>query len=243
MTDTSTIVFGRLPSPDARDARYPMRALLPPQIPLVSKFYTTGPTLDQEKTPQCVGYAWRQFLTSAPVETLDGPTAPEIYHQAQLNDEWPGEAYSGTSVRGAATALTTDARLKSYVWGTSAAEVRDFLITTSTVVMGTDWLNNMFTPTANGVLKVSGGKAGGHAYLLCGYDVKTNYFQMMNSWGESWGQHGKAWMRFSDLDKLLKNGGEACAAVELEIVPVATLESVAADLVKLQARVSALEKP
>jgi hypothetical protein len=233
--------FGRRFVPDARDARFPMRAVLPTRVAIVSRFYETGSVLDQGDTPMCVGFSWRQFLSSAPLMTTDGPTAPAIYHEAQLNDEWDGENYEGSSVRGGAKALTSDGRLKSYVWAANAADVRDFLITTGTVVMGTNWYRGMFTPK-DGVLHVSGAVDGGHAYLLCGYDAPTNRFQMINSWGAEWGQKGKAWIRFTDLDKLIRADGEACAAVEQTVAPVApTLEMLAADVRTLEQRVAALE--
>lgn len=238
-----SVKFGRKYSPDARDLRFPMRAMLPARVAIVSRFYETGPVLDQGDTSQCVGFSWRQFLTSAPLVTTDGPSAAQLYHEAQVNDEWPGEDYEGSSVRGGAKALTTDGRLKSYVWAASAADVRDFLITTGTVVMGTDWLRNMFTPSKNGVLRVSGALEGGHAYLLCGYDAKANRFQMINSWSTSWGLDGKAWINFKDLDRLLARQGEACAAVEQGLAPVVlTLEQLAAKAQNLERRVDALEQ-
>jgi len=219
-----------------------MRAMLPSQIPQVSRFYKTGPVLDQGQTSQCVGYSWRQFLTSEPTITTDGMTAPEIYHEAQVNDEWPGEDYDGSSVRGGAKALSIAGCLKSYVWAGSAADVRDFLISTGTVVMGTDWLSNMMTPSSAGVLDVSGQVEGGHAYLLCGYSVETKRFQMINSWGTSWGLSGIAWINFRDLDKLLRRQGEACAAVEQALLPtVPTIDQLASQITSLAQRVTALE--
>lgn len=236
------IRFGRIYSPDDRDARYPMRAYLPAQIPIVSKFYAVGPVLDQGDTPMCVGYSGRQFLTSDPIQTLDGPTAQELYHEAQVNDEWDGEAYDGTSVRGLAKALTNEKRLASYVWAANATDVRDFLITTGTVIMGTDWRQNMFTPDKSGTLRVSGPVLGGHAYLLCGYDAATNKFRMVNSWGTGWGQDGFAWIKFADLDKLLKAQGEACAAVEQALIPLSDTEVIQLQVAAIEARVAALEE-
>jgi hypothetical protein len=237
------IKFGRLVSPDVRDLRFPMRAMLPASVPIVSKFYTTGPVLDQGNTPQCVGYSWRQFLTSEPLQTLDGPSASQLYTEAQLNDEWPGEDYDGSSVRGGAIALTTDGRLKNYVWGKSAADVRDFLISTGTVVMGTYWSRSMMTPDKNGVLKVGGRTDDGHAYLICGFDAPGNRFQMIQSWGEDWGPlKGKAWIKFADLDKLIRADGEACAAVEQSLIAIPTLADLAVQFQDLAARVKKLEK-
>jgi hypothetical protein len=242
MTDIANIQFGRIYSPDARDRQFPMRAMLPARIPLVSKFYKTGPVLDQGSTSQCVGYSWRQFLTSEPEITPGGMTATEIYREAQLNDEWPGEAYDGSSVRGGAKALSLAGCLKSYVWAGSAADVRDFLITTGTVVAGTDWKRNMMTPGLDGLLNCTGPVEGGHAYLLTGYDAVTNRFQMINSWGASWGLNGMAWITFRDLDKLLRAYGEMCAAVEQVVLPtVPTIDQLASQITGLAQRVAALE--
>ena len=209
--------FGRRFAADPRDAKHPMRKVLPERITLISKFYDTGPLLDQGDTPMCVGYAWKQFLQSMPIMSSGPPDAPTIYHEAQTLDEWPGENYDGTSVRGGAKALLRDTKLASYVWAANAADVRDFLITKGTVVIGSDWRYQMFFPNAtSGLLKLGGPVVGGHAYLVCGYDVDKNWFQMINSWGP-WGLHdtGKAFMAFGDLDKLIRAQGEACAALEL----------------------------
>lgn len=54
------------------------------------KFY------DQEKEGACVGFAVCRMMTLLNRERYDGFWH---YHQAQQIDEWPGEAYSGTSVR------------------------------------------------------------------------------------------------------------------------------------------------
>lgn len=235
--------LSRLPSPfDPRDLQYRMRAMLPKVVPIVSKFWKTGPILDQGDTPQCVGYSGEQFLQTEPVVTLNGPSPYELYRLAQDNDEWPGNDYEGSSVRGLAKGLTGLGRLKSYVWGASAAEVRDFLITTGPVVAGTDWLSNMFNPTASGQLRVSGSLAGGHAYLLSGYDAQFNRFEMTNSWGTSWGKGGKAYISFRDLDKLIARQGEMCAAVEQAVTTkLDPLQTILETIQALQARIAELE--
>lgn len=237
----TTRAFGRLYSPDDRDRRFPMRAMLPRTVEVVSRFYAIGPVLDQGDTSQCVGYSAKQFLQSEPVQTLDGPTATELYKAAQAEDEWPGDNYEGSSVRGAAKALTGMGRLKSYVWAANATDVRDFLITSGTVMMGTDWRSAMTTPV-DGQLKVSGAVEGGHAYLLVGYDATTNRFRMVNSWGADWGEHGQAWIRFKDLDRLIAARGEACAALEQALAPVSELDALRASVANMEARISALEQ-
>jgi len=214
-------VLGRRYAPDARDRKYPMRPLLPMSVTPVSKYWQVGPILDQGDTPMCVGYASEQFLQSEPLLTMDGPSPKQIYDAAQKLDEWPGEGYDGTSVRGAAKALTEMGRLQSYVWGADALDARDWLILKGPVIMGTDWLTNMFDPAQDGTLRVNGSLAGGHAYLLVGYDAPNNRFKMVNSWGGSWGLSGTAWIKYRDLDKLIARHGEACAAVEQKVNPAA----------------------
>jgi hypothetical protein len=210
-----TLKWGRRHAIDSRDAKHPMRERLPAEIVVASRFYRTGPVLDQGETPKCVGYAWDQFLKSEPLMSTHGPYADEIYHDAQQVDEWPGDLYDGTSVRAGAKVLLAETRLTRYVWAANALDVRDWLITTGTVVMGTGWRNQMFYPDTSGLLKLAGPVVGGHAYLLCGYDAKRNWFQMINSWG-AWGLQdtGIAFITFSDLDRLIRAQGEACAAVE-----------------------------
>lgn len=51
---------------------------------------------DQGREGACVGFATCRMLTLLNRERYD---AFELYRQAQRQDEWPGEAYSGTSVR------------------------------------------------------------------------------------------------------------------------------------------------
>ncbi len=43
---------------------------------------------------------------------------------------------------------------------------------------------------------------GGHAMCVIGYDdyLEGGAFQLMNSWGENWGNQGTAWVRYKDFD-------------------------------------------
>lgn len=210
--------LGRLFAPDPRDAGYPLRALVPPAVPQVtSRFYKTGPVLNQGSTSECVAYAWKQFLDSAPIMDPEAqpPPAQVIYDAAQIVDEWAGTPHKGTSVRAGAKVLTALHRLGAYHWSTSAEDVRAYLLTTGTVVLGTDWMEDMFRPGKDGFVKVSGPVAGGHAYLAVGWSQKHGAVRCINSWGSGWGQHGRFWMAGEDLQKLLERDGEACAGVEV----------------------------
>ena len=61
------------------------------------------------------------------------------------------------------------------------------------VVVGTYWYSSMFYPDRNGLIKINGGIAGGHAYVINGVDKTKKLFRIKNSWGQSWGirQHSE----------------------------------------------------
>jgi C1A family cysteine protease len=63
---------------------------------------------------------------------------------------------------------------------------------------------------------------GGHAYLICGAnremrcpDGTLGALRMQNSWGQSWGDGGQAWISYMDAATLLKDWGEAATSAEL----------------------------
>lgn len=210
--------LGRRPAPDSRDHQYLLRAAMPrrPERALPSHYeYQTGPVLDQGQTSQCVGYSWRGFLMAAPIMTTGGPDAATIYHGAQQNDEWPGEDYEGSSVRGGAKYLQGLGNLSAYLWAFTVADVERWMLSGyGPLVIGSNWYERMFDPDASGRLRIGGRIAGGHAYLLYGCNRSKKQVWIQNSWGPSWGVNGRAYLTYRDLERLLREDGEACTATE-----------------------------
>jgi C1A family cysteine protease len=189
-------------------------------VPQVSRMYRIGPILDQGFTSSCVGHAWRQWLSSALMMTKAGPKAMAIYQEAQKVDEWEGEDYEGTSVRAGVKVLKALGHVASYVWSWDADVLRDYMLSgLGVVVVGTNFYESMFTPDSKGYLKVEGEVVGGHAYVLGGYSVERQAHRMINSWGTSWGEKGRAWLHHSDLRRLLSEDGEGAAATEQRVEP------------------------
>ena len=212
--------LGRRPAPDLRDQQYQMRRLVPRTVPQKTRLYRIGPILDQGFTSSCVGQAWRQWLSSALMMTRDGPDALTIYTSAQKVDEWDGEDYEGTSVRGGVKVLQALGRVASYVWSSDADVIRDYELSgLGVVVIGVNWYTSMFDIDAKGYLRVSGSVEGGHAVVLGGYSVERKAHRLINSWGKSWGEQGRAWLLHEDLRRLLNEDGEGCAATEQKVVP------------------------
>lgn len=194
-----------------------------------------GPVLDQGETGTCEGHAWRNFLRCAPIRTLSvrGSVSQwDIYRGAVLLDPWtsnddeanlpdndPG-LDAGTDTRSPAQYLTAKGRLKSYVWAFTLADTVSWLLRMGPVVFGTNWYQSMFTPTAEGIVRISQGSpiAGGHAYLARGVDTKRGLVgPFAQSWGPAWGKQGKFWMPYEDVERLIAEDGEVCTAVEQKV--------------------------
>lgn len=221
--------FGRKRSANDQDKFYPMALRLRAVPPPVRKLWAiSSKHLDQGDTSTCVGHAWKNFLRCAPLQTSTGPSAFDVYRQAVLLDEWPGndieaklpdndpKLESGTSVRAGAQAVTADGRLQSYLWAHTLAPAVLWVLTQGPVVLGTDWYDSLMNPDAAGVVKIvpRAKVVGGHAYLWRGVDTKTGMARCTNSWGNDWALKGDFLIPLADLEKLILNGGEACTAVE-----------------------------
>jgi hypothetical protein len=225
MTEARQKGLGRRHAPDSRDALYPIRLLMKKKRLPTSRFFRSGLVLDQGATSSCVGHAWRQFLSSAPLMTKAGPDAFKIWNDAKAIDEWtdtnPGDE-EGTSVRAGVKVLQSLGHIASYVWAFSAGDCRDFILGGfGPLVFGTWWYGSMFDPDPAGFVTISGSPIGGHAYFVVGYSTQRDAFRCVNSWGREWGQSGRFWLPFDLAHRLIQEDGEACAATEMRLVPIA----------------------
>lgn len=83
------------------------------------------------------------------------------------------------------------------------------------VIFGLDWYQNMFTPGADGVLRVSGALAGGHEIVLDEWDPAASRVGLTNSWASDWGLGGRAYIALADFKKLLTRDGDVTVFVPL----------------------------
>ena len=181
---------------------------------------------DQGYTSECCSYATLHALedgplTKAPRRPGQGPiyNPHRLYKAGQAHDEWPGDQYEGTSVRGVAKAAQKAGLIRHYVWGWRMDEVVRLLLDYGPVVVGTIWTERMFWPEPEAgvpgpVLRLDGPIVGGHAYVLNGINLDTGWVRMKNSWGAGWGENGRAYIRIDDMAALIDAAGEACFLVE-----------------------------
>jgi hypothetical protein len=166
-----------------------------------------------------VGFAWSHELAAYPVQArgIDNATAQYYYREAQKVDEWPGEAYSGTSVLAGAKVALAQGYIAEYRWAFSIDEVLRAIAYAGPVVRGMPWKDTMYDPRPDGLLDCSGKVIGGHAILGRGLRLRARLegvsepvVRLRNSWSASWGSNGDCFLRVSDLEQLLAEGGECC---------------------------------
>jgi hypothetical protein len=183
--------------------------------------------LDQDGTSQCVAYSGYKYLTTGPVVNRHPKQEPsDIYRRCLQLDEFEGEDWDGgTTVRALFKTLTEFGYVTGYQWAFDCERVVNHILTRGPVVVGTNWHRDMFMPDEkSGYIHPTGPIDGGHAWLLIGAyrnrknpDGTIGAVRMINSWGPKWGQHGRAWVTFKDIDALIKADGEACVATEIKI--------------------------
>jgi C1A family cysteine protease len=218
--------MGRLVQKDKRNLSYLIPKLETPSE-VRKRFWWSAGVLDQHDTPQCVGYAGWGWLAGGPTTNDPDFTPEELYHWAQEADEWPGEDYEGTSTLGLMKALKNKGFISEYRWATDGETLVAWILNKGPVLVGTTWYRDMFTPDKFGFIRPNGAEEGGHEWRIIGADRDLRCsdgtrgaVRMVNSWGHGWGDLGRAWVSFADLDKLVKNNGEAVTSDELKVAEV-----------------------
>ena len=207
--------LGRLHDPDDRDKAFPMQGVLQAtDAPKRTTPWRLGPVLNQGESSTCVGHTAAAWLMAEPTRTMSGPDPFHIYRGAQRNDPWKAVEHDGSTIRAALQFLQEGGHIERYLWAFDVPTVLEWLQTQGTVMMGTTWYRSMFRPDEEGIITVEGARVGGHAWLLTWWDEKRGLFKLRNSWGVDWGHYGEARISAEDLDRLLHEDGEACAAVE-----------------------------
>jgi len=203
---------------DERSRKYPIRAAVKTKK---ERSYTWRCKihLNQGAEGACVGFGIAHELAARPseVKSLTNKFAREkIYWEAQKIDPWPGGAYpgarpgyEGTSVLAGVKVAQKLGYFDSYYWGFSLNDLALGVGYRGPAVLGISWMEGMYDTDKKGFIHVTGSVAGGHCILCRGINVKKNYFLLRNSWGKNWGIDGDCKVSFLDMEKLLKDNGEA----------------------------------
>ena len=212
--------------PDNRDFIYQpalieLAEFIDPQV------HTRRNVLDQKSEGACTGFA-----VAAAINFLyqranrDVQVSPRmLYEMAKRCDEWPGEDYDGSSLRGAINGWKnmgvcedadwpyrvgpnkgslTVARAKKARSHTIGAyyrlkpEISHFHAAMNEVgvVAVSAKVHKGWDNPKNGVIDYHKTTDGGHAFVIVGYNDKG--FWIQNSWGKDWGDNGVALWTYED---------------------------------------------
>jgi hypothetical protein len=178
----------------------------------------------------CVGHGAAMMMALFNRRRYD---AFELYRAAQRVDEWPGEDYSGTSVRAALDVLrergparlrgghTHEPSLADGVaenrWATTVDEMRTAIAGGAAVAIGVAWYGGFDAPRLKGreswLPEPSdlGSLRGGHSVCIYGASDRREAFRLKNSWGA---YYPLAWLPYATMERLLHEDGEATLAVD-----------------------------
>ena len=141
----------------------------------------------------------------------------DAYDWCRRNDEWSGEAYSGTSVAAGARSMVVSGFWGQYRWTIDVNDMAVAVSRTGPAVIGVDWMTGFFEPDRNNFLNLTGRVEGGHCVLVNGYSTTRRAFKITNSWGPGFGRDGTAWIRHDDMAQLLHDGGECCVPMRRSV--------------------------
>lgn len=205
--------LGRHVEHDPRSRLYGYRKALPIHS---IQHHSNIEVLDQGNLGSCTGNAavgcvgYDPFYATVSVR-LNEELAVIVYSKATHLDEVPGEYPpddTGSTGLGVAKAMTALGLISGYLWMFSFLDVLGALMQRPLIV-GTYWYESMFNPDRFGVVTPAGRIAGGHEYILDGWDEATGLLSFRNSWGTRWGQGGRFYMTPASLTRLLAEDGDA----------------------------------
>lgn len=142
-------------------------------------------------------------------QVLDMEDAERIYSRNTEIDPWDGSwPPTDTGSSGLASAKTAQefGLGGEYRWLFGGAdEVVQNIVEGRAISVGTWWYWDMFEQNGDGLVSVSGGQAGGHQWIARGYDASRDWVEG-RCW---WGSFRDFWITRTDLDNLLRDGGDA----------------------------------
>lgn len=222
--DFTTRVLARKPKYDYRNFRladYITPAMRAEALKITARIWTLDFISDQGDTPHCVGFGWLNYGNCEPIDdNWLNERGHELYYQAKIFDGEPN-AENGSSTLSGVKSFMTFGTLQNnaYAFASSIEDVKVWVLANSPVVVGTNWYYDMFFPDSSGLVHIGGGIAGGHEYMIVGYDRETDLFLCANSWGPTFGINGFFFISAADFARLMREEGDACTAVEVAVVP------------------------
>lgn len=192
------------------------------------------PVLDQGSLGSCTGNAAEgcvgtgAFLAAVPDGDAAKPTgdaahdevqAVALYSAATQLDDVPGTYPpddTGSDGLSVAKAAKNAGLISGYRHATSL-EAALAALSSQPVITGVNWYDSFDNPDADGNISITASAVvrGGHEFVLDELDVPGKRVGFTNSWGESWGLSGRAYLSWDDFGRLLDEQGDVTVFVPI----------------------------
>jgi papain like protease len=214
--------------PLGRHVRHDSRSLAYQVVPdgtvATVRWDRTIPVLDQGQVGSCTGNAAAGALGTTPcypvlpssVKSLNETFALALYSAAETIDgdgPYPPND-NGSSGLSVAKACKNAGLISGYTHITSIAAAQT-AIQTGPFIVGSDWYTGMDNPNESGLVTATGTVRGGHEYECIGYNAEADLWELVNSWGTSYGVGGHFFYSTATFKKLLAAQGDATVLLPL----------------------------
>ncbi len=219
--------------PDQRDWIYrPSLSIVPPKLEPTEELHI----LNQHSEGACTGFALAAAINMMNAKAgMDDRVSPRmLYEMAKRHDEWQGEDYAGSSLRGAIHGwkhmgvcaeekwkyfanparrgdLTLDRarNARNHTLGAYyrlRPEIAEYhaAINETGVVAVSAKVHSGWNDPAEDLIQQQEKTRGAHAFALVGYDARG--FLVQNSWGKGWGRDGMALWSYEDWIENIMDG-------------------------------------
>lgn len=218
-------ILDRQPHFDEESRNYSIRRLLGGSLPLRKRLWAPGRNvLDQGQEGRCVVFGWGNELAASPNRyNVDTKWCNDHWPMVQDEDHKMGNFWDdGASVLAGAKAMQRTGALNHYAWAFGIDDVLQTLMRRGPVVLGINWYSSMYRTNSDGLVNVSGNIVGGHCILANGIWPRhpvfgTDVVVWTNSWGPEYGINGRGYITVSDLDRLLRENGEAVIPTDTRV--------------------------
>ena len=141
-------------------------------------------------------------------------------------DEWPGEAYEGTSVLAGAKTMQRLGIIGEYRWAFGIDDLRAAVCGIGPAVIGVPYVGSMFHPHPSGLVEVVPDNSNnGHCMCILGYHPKMRMtgegwlkryavYKVRQSWGAGFGKKGDIYVPEDGMEYLLRRRAEACIPMQ-----------------------------
>ena len=212
--------------PDFRDYIYEPALI---QIQEVMNPQLDQKILDQHSEGACTGFslaACINYLYKTSEQDIQVSTRM-LYEMAKKSDEWPGENYDGSSLRGAIGGWKNMGVCTESMWPYRTTNKGTLTITRAEnarkhtigayyrikpeithfhaalnevgIIAVSASVHRGWNNPVDGIIKYHKKKDGGHAFAIVGYN--EDGFWIQNSWGNSWGNNGLALWSYEDWNE------------------------------------------